>query len=191
MYETLNVEIQGISPLLCHNGQLANPLNPFAKALKEVSRKRTKTDADHIEMSRIEFLGGLYTDEDKHPGIPGENIEAAMVAGAKKHKLGQQAKAGIISDGFWRIEYAGPKTPDALWEEKGFVDVRGAKLQGKTTVMRTRPIFRKWKLKFTLQYLPDQLDKKQVVDIVETVGRIIGLGDFKPKFGRFEVVTAK
>lgn len=188
MYESIEFTIQGLSPLLFHNGQLADPLNDFAKRMKEVSGKKKKTDADHIELSRIEFLGGLYTDDKGRPGIPGENIESAMVFAAKKHKLGPQAKAGIISDGFWLVDYDGPKTPDALWEDKRFVDRRGAKVQ-MSRVNRTRPIFRNWKLTFTLQYLADQLNKKDVVMIVETAGRIIGLGDYRPRFGRFEIVS--
>lgn len=191
MYESIEFHIRGVSPLLLHNGQLANPLNEFSKALKEVSSKRQKQDSDHIEMQRIEFLGGLYLNDAGHPAFPGENIESAMIAGCKKNKLGNNAKAGIICDGIWPIIYDGPKKSAELYTHKGFVDTRGVKLNGKVTIMRTRPIFRKWELKFTIQFLPDQLNRKQVVDAMVIVGRQIGFGDYKPKFGRFEVVEAK
>jgi hypothetical protein len=190
MYKTIRFKIEGVSPLLCHNGRLANPLDEAAKAIRAVSGKRKKTDADHAELARLEFLGGLYLNDDGRPVFPGENIEAAMVAGAKKQKLGQQAKAGIICDGLWPIEYDGPKNPDAMWAEgKRFADVRGVKLNGRSTVMRCRPIFRKWALAFDVQYLPTLLDESEVTETLRTVGRIVGLGDFKPKFGRFEIVA--
>lgn len=187
MYTTVDFSIQGISGLMLHNGQLADPLNDFAKKLKEVSGKRKKTDADHAEMARIEWHGGLYLDEKKRPCIPGENIEALLVAAGKKQRLGEMFKAGVLSDGTWMIEHDGPKTIEALWEDKRFRDRRGVSV-GTATIMRTRPIFRNWKLNFSIQFLPELLNESQIRDAVVTAGRIIGLGDFKPKFGRFEVV---
>ena len=53
------ITIRGIAPLLMHNGQLANPLNPLAKEMKKVTSVRTKTDEHHLELQRLEFLAGL------------------------------------------------------------------------------------------------------------------------------------
>lgn len=189
MYEHLEFTITGIAPLLSHNGQLADPLNPFAIKMKEISGKRKKTEADHMELSRLEFLGGLYLDEDGHPCIPGINIEAMLIDAAKKKRMGEAAKAGLISDGNWPIVYDGPKDPDKMWDSGKFKDRRGCKLNGKVTVIRTRPIFRQWSLTFTVSYLPNILDKKDIVEFVNTAGQIIGLGDYLPRFGRFEVAA--
>lgn len=186
MYESITFKIRGVSPLLLHNGQTANPLNPFSKRMKEVSGKRKKTDADYLELSRIEFAAGMYVNEAGEPVIPGENIEAAMIEGAKKQRLGESAKAGIISDGNWAIEYTGPKTVDELWEDKRFVDVRKVRIQ-QNSVMRTRPIFRAWGCTIKVDYLPEQLNRSQVIQIMETVGTTIGICDYTPKFGRFVV----
>jgi hypothetical protein len=186
MHKTIEFTIRGISPLMLHNGALADPLNEFAKRLKEISGKRNKTEADYRAMADIEWEGGLYFDEDHRIVMPGENIEAAITAGGKKFKLGDQCKAGILSDGDWPIIYEGPKDLEKLKADPRFRDCRGVKIQ-KNRIMRTRPLFVPWGLKFTVQYLPD-LD--QVVKILDTVGRIIGLGDFKPKYGRFTVEKA-
>ena len=59
-YHSLTFRIIGASPLLHHNGQLADPLNPHAKAMARVSSKRKKTEADHAELSDLEFMGSLY-----------------------------------------------------------------------------------------------------------------------------------
>lgn len=189
MYERIEFHISGISPLLCHNGQLADPLNEWAKRMKEVSGKRNKTDADHEALAKLEWFGGLYVDDNGHPVIPGVNIESMLVSAGAKQKLKKQFQAGVISDGNWPIEYDGPKVAEKLWIESGtkFADRRICKLNGKTSIVRTRPIFRKWGLKFTIDFLPDLLNPKQVRDAVAVAGRIIGLGDYKPKFGRFEV----
>ena len=188
MYEKMKVSIEGMSPLLMHNGHLADPLNEYAKAMKEISKKRNKTDDDYIELSRREFIGGLYMGE-KGPVIPGENIEAMLISAAKKIKLGSQVKTAVLCDGDWSVEYEGPRTVDGLWADKNFRDYRGAKLNGKTTVMRTRPRFNKWALNFELQFLPDQLNAADLRQILNIAGIQIGLGDYKPKFGRFSVAA--
>jgi hypothetical protein len=54
-----------------------------------------KVDADHIEMSRIELMGGLYMglfDGKKHVVIPGDVIEATIVGAAKKSKEGKSSE---------------------------------------------------------------------------------------------------
>jgi hypothetical protein len=56
----LEISIRGVSPLLMHNGQTADPLNTFSKQLKAVSGKRKKTEEDYAEMSRIEWHAALY-----------------------------------------------------------------------------------------------------------------------------------
>ena len=187
MLKTRRYKIQGISPLMPKNGQTADPLNAFAQAMKKVSGKRNKTDADHEELSRIEFLSALYLDANGVPCVPGENIEAMFKAAAKKIKKGQQAKCGIMSDGNWPIVYKGPKSPDALWLDKNFVD-RRAVVINRVRIMRTHPIFRDWGMEFEITHDDEQLDGDDVDQIVDIAGRIIGLCDYRPKFGRFIVV---
>lgn len=186
-YARIQFRLNGVSPLLMHNGRLANPLDPMAKALKAVTGKRAKTDADHEEMARIEFLGGLYIGDDG-PCLPGEMIEAMLVVAAKKSKRGPQAKAGIISDGMHRLEYAGPRDPDALWDDDRFRLVAGVRVQ-QARLMRTRPIFRDWSAEIFVDFLPGQLNRADVAEMMRIAGEVVGLGDWRPRFGRFTVET--
>ena len=186
MYEKLNFRLKGVVPLLVHSGRLADPLNPITKAMKKVSGKRMKTEADFAELSRLEWYGSLYV-HDKRPCIPGEVLEAAFVEGAKKSKRGQQAKAGIICDGFYPLDYDGPKDPDELWKDEKFRLVTGVRVQ-RNRIMRTRPIFPEWSADVTVDYLPSLLNESEVTDIIVTVGQVVGIGDWRPRFGRFEIV---
>lgn len=186
-YKRLAFKLTGVAPLVMHNGRLANPLDPISKALKAVTGKRAKTDADFEEMARIEFLGGLYVGDDG-PCIPGELIEAVIIAAAKKVKRGPQAKAGLLSDGNHRLEYAGPREPDALWADERFRLVAGVRV-GQARVMRTRPVFRDWSAEIFVDYLPGQLNPAEVAEMVRTAGEIVGLGDWRPRFGRFTAET--
>lgn len=185
MYERATYQIKGVSPLLQHNGQLADPLNKWAKEMKKISGKRAKTEADFAELARLEFMGGLYL-HNGEPCLPGELLEAAFVEGAKKLRKGQQAKAGIIVDGFASLAYDGPRKPDELWEDESFRLTAGVRVQ-RNRVMRTRPIFRDWSVQVDVDFMPDVLNKTDIDEIVAACGRVVGLGDWRPRFGRFDV----
>lgn len=108
MYKTLTTKVIGIAPLIMHNGQTADPLNKYAKAMKEVSGKRKKTEADYIKLAEIEFKAGLYMNVEG-PVVPSQMIEATILAGARKSKLGKLAQAGIIVEKHASLIYDGPR----------------------------------------------------------------------------------
>lgn len=185
MYEAVKFKLTGVCPLLMHNGQLANPLNPIVRKMKEITSKRKKTDSDLMELARLEFMGGLYVDDKGQPCVPGELIEAMLAKGAAESKLGKKFKAGLICDGNFKLEYEGPKDADKLWDNGKFRDTRGAKV-GQSRVMRTRPIFHDWSLIVTVQFLPSVMNRSNVTDAMAIAGQLVGLGDYRPKFGRFQ-----
>jgi len=190
MFEAFRVHIKGRCPLIMHNGQLADPLNDYAKAIKRLTSKRKKTDDDYEAISYCEWEGGLYVDESGKPCVPGENIERAFYDASKTQKLGQKAKIAILSDGNWPVIYDGPKDVEALKKDKRFRDTRGVRNPGSgARIMRTRPIFRIWELRFDLSFDTEHFNKDQIVDILGVMGRTIGLLDYRPKFGRFQVVS--
>jgi hypothetical protein len=202
MYEHIEATISGISPLLMHSARLANPLDPITRELKKVTAKRGKTDADLELCAQLEWIGGLYTTEsgtvtvNGHgvklsgfgvPCITGEAIEATLLAAAKKSKLGKQFSAGVLSDGAWPVIYDGPKDIATLSDDMRFRDVRRVSVVGRA-IMRTRPIFQNWKAKIVLSYLPSIINENQVMEALTTAGQVVGLLDFRPKYGRFEVI---
>ena len=186
-YKTLKFKIAGVSPLLMHNGQLSDPSNDWSKAIKRISGKRAKTDADFEEMSRLEWYGSLYTDGGA-PCIPGFVLEAAITSAARKSKRGKQAQAGIICPGNYPLHYKGEAPLDELWGAANHrlkIPVR----VGQARVIRTRPKFDEWSAEIEIMYDPQQLNEQDVREILAICGEGIGLGDWRPKFGRFEVVT--
>lgn len=182
-YRRLIFRLSGAAPLLMHNARLSDPLNPLAKMLRRVTSKRAKTEADHEEMARIEFLGSLYVDKGE-PCIPGEVLEACLTEAAKKMRRGNQAKAGIICLGNFPLEYDGPRKPDDLWANEQFRLTVGVKIQ-RNRVMRTRPIFRDWACEVSVDFRPGDLNQADVEEMVRVAGDVVGIGDWRPKFGRF------
>lgn len=184
-YKSITLRITGVAPLVMHSGQLANPLSEQAKELKKISKKRAKTEADYEFMSQLEWTGGLWLSSGV-PCIPGEAIEAAFVQAARKSKRGLIARAGMLSPENWPLEYEGSKNPAELWLDANFRLIAGVRV-GQARIMRTRPIFRKWSANVSFEYLDDQMDESDIVDILRVAGRIIGVGDWRPRYGRFEV----
>jgi hypothetical protein len=184
-YSKLNFRITGVSPLVMHNGQLANPMNRFAKDIRSISGKRRKTEADFEEMARLEWFGALYLSKGE-PCLPGELVEACAVRGAVSKKRGKQAKAGVLCLGAFALQYDGPRNPLELWERDDFRLTAGVKI-GNSRVMRTRPIFRQWATDVEVRFNPVLLNATEVEEFLGAAGELEGIGDWRPRFGRFEV----
>lgn len=186
MLEKIERTLVGVAPLLMHNVQLADPLNPVAQELKRLTKKRNKTEEDIFAIRKVEWLGGLYRDVDGTIGIPSDNILALVIHGARKRKLGKDAAAGVFdAQPFYPLQYKGPRDPERLYESAGFVDYRGAVPRGQGRVMRARPRFSDWKLPIQLAVNTDVIDVESVLLALETAGDVVGLGDWRPRFGRF------
>ncbi len=183
--QELKLKMTGVSPLILHNGQMADPQNEWAKELKAISGKRHKVDADLDEMSRIEYFAGLYM-TDNGPCLTDLCIEACIIAGAKKFKRGPDAKAGIFADGHADLVYDGPRSPEGLFEDKSFV-LRVPVKVGQSKVVRTRPIFRSWSCVSNITYDEDVIDENEIIQFAEKAGHVCGIGDWRPKHGRFSV----
>ena len=162
-------------------------MNVFSKALKAITGKRAKTDADYEEMARIEFLGGLYMGKDG-PVIPPQNIRGMLIRAARKRKEGKLAEAGIFILDNSPLEYDGPRDADGLWEEESFRD-RQIVVVGRNRVARTRPIFNEWEAKVKVTYDDDVLNESQLDEWFQIAGSIIGHGDYRPQYGRFEALS--
>jgi hypothetical protein len=183
--EFVNMRLIGVRPLIMHCSRLCDPLDPISRDLSRITSKRSKTAADHHEIARIEWFGGLWLDQGV-PCIPAEAIEAVFLAGARMQRRGAQAAAGIQVDGPARLSYDGPHDIDELWNQPRFrlrVPVR----IGAARMMRTRPRFDAWNVEFTASYLPSLLSRSLILDIFTASGFARGLGDWRPRFGRFQV----
>lgn len=183
--ETIRFRLTGIAPLIMHAGRLADPLDPATKALKEYTSKRKKTDEDLAQMARLEWIGGLYLDENNLPCIPSDNIEAMLAAAASAQRLKKVFSAGVFSEGLFPVIYKGVKDIDKMWECGDYRLTVGCKLNGKVRIMRTRPIFKEWSIECNVSYFPQAVDKQNIIDAMDHAGVFVGLGDWRPRYGRF------
>lgn len=188
--KTVTYKIRGMTPLMMHSERLANPFDDITRAIKAVSGKRKKTEDDLIEMARLEHKGGLYYDADEGVHIPGYNVFASIVGGGKLHKLGTAIKrAALVNEDYVALEYDGPRTPDELFADKRFVDMRGVKV-GMAKIIRCRPIFKSWAAKFSVTFDEASLQRSDLDMCLRDAGTMVGLCEYRPRFGRFEVLSA-
>lgn len=197
MFKTAMFGIRGVAPILQHSARLADPLSEAAKSLKEVTSRKKKTDADHVEIARREWLGGLVVDAEGAVCISSPMIEAMLVGAARSQRLGKEAERSIMVEADSPLKYdgwrAGAFDTDAGWLDRArFVLTVSARNPGSgTRIMRTRPIFRKWSASVEVSFDDSGFNEKQVADLMVYAGAKIGLGDWRPRYGRFEVVGAK
>lgn len=190
----IKFQLTGIVPMLMHNGQGADPLSYFSKEIKKLSSKRVKSDEDYAGMAKLEYEAGLYLTNGGTPCIPGRVLEGVLFGkggAARKEKMGKQAQAGLFCDDDIPLEYDGPKTFDEMWADETMRDVSPVKVQ-QNKVMRTRPkIPTGWTARGELVFNEKLIDRAQVVRWLEVAGEEIGLMDWRPRYGRFEVKILK
>lgn len=187
---TFKAKITGIRPLLMHNGQMADPTNPATRGLKEVTKKKNKTDADHLEIKMLEWMAGLYRDESGAIAVTEDMILGCVIAGARAVKKGKQAQAGVLgASPFFALKYKGPKDPIELFKTGSFCDYRLVVVDRKR-IMRARPKFNQWSVDVELLYEDTLMNERELLAALTTAGASVGLGDFRPRFGRFTVEHA-
>lgn len=189
----VEVQIKGIRPIIMHNGRTADPLDPWAKKLKQVSAKRNKTDDDHALMADIEFEAGLYWDDKLGVYMPIDNLHRMFLDAAKKIKMGRQA-VGILIDAEFgiSIDFLNNKNLDKIKKDPS-MRFRKCVTIGQVKVARTRPLIPTgWRMTFNVELDTDLLNVEEFEQICDIAGHRIGLGDWRPSapkvpgpFGRF------
>lgn len=198
----LEAHIRGRAPLLMHSCRAVDPRDPIRRAMKQITAKKmNKTGSDEELLADLEWLGCLYTERRgeltvsasgarlENSGsiiVPSSVIEGAIRDAAKITRQGKNVVAGLECPTDAPLIYDGAEDVNALCSDPNFRDVRRVSVQRKG-VMRTRPLFRNWSLIFSVCIDNEVFDAKQFPEILEAAGRRIGLMDFRPKFGRFDV----
>lgn len=172
------VTIEGIAPLL--QARHPSPIEEEKILKRAKSAKKTKdlTNIEQFEMHAYKIKSKFYQ--------PSEMIEAAMTKAAVNFKMeGKKTykdtiKSGIIITPAELIHKNQKTVSDEKWG------------RNKTTggaVWVVRPRFDNWSLDFELQLLQDERISSEILkDILDYAGLYVGIGAWRPKFGRFKVV---
>jgi hypothetical protein len=175
--------VRGVSPILFHRWS-NEAVAEKAAAAKNSAAKKT----DNVESYVYRDTGGRIC-------LPGEYLRMALVMTAKfkqdprspRKSMFDLAKAAIVT----LTELAPMKTeahPDGCtdWD---YLDARRVTVQ-RAGVTRQRPAFNPgWAAEFSfLLNLPQYIGPTLLHELLVEAGRVTGVGDFRPTYGRFQVV---
>lgn len=191
MLVTHEYHVRGLTPTVLHNGHLADPSNEYAVRIKEITSKKKKTPQDHADIADLEWEGSLYLNPEKKPVWPGSCIVGGLVRAGRLSRDGEAVRAAVMSPGDWAIDYGKPRPLAQLKADENF-RFRCTVVVQRSRVVRVRPIFRQWQLRFHLTFRVDKFSPKEMDGLVATFGSDIGLSDDRKLMGgRFEVVSRK
>lgn len=173
------VHIEGVCPILFHRWNCES-VESKSKAKKGSAEKKS----DDVESY-------VYRDDDGHISVPGEYLRGAIVAAAKfqqdprspRKSAADLFKAGVIS--LTELSSFGVKE----WD---YLDKRRVCIQ-RNAITRSRPAMKKgWTAQFILMVnLPEYIAPDLLNSTIQAAGKLIGLADFRPSFGRFVVTKFK
>ncbi len=172
----IEVEITGIAPLLQHR---------FAT---EEHGENTSKSKKKVYVPKDEAEKCLYKNAQGEIYQPAEHIFQSMVRAAVDFKFEKKRTyKDVITSGIVVQPEEIPLITDCQYE----IDARGAVIQ-RARVIRWRPRFNKWSLKFTIDILDDDnIAIPTLKEILERAGTTKGIGDYRPRFGRFMVTAFK
>lgn len=177
----MSVEIIGTCPVIFHKWSCEDVA---AKAAAKKGSKEKKSD-------NVEAF--VYRDEDGHICLPGEYLRMAMVYAAKfkqdprspRKSAFDLFKAGVVP----LTELAKINGGTKKWD---FVDQRRVVIQ-RNAITRMRPAFLKgWSAEIDIMVnVPEYIDEVFFREVLEMAGRLIGVADFRPSYGRFQIAKCK
>ena len=182
-----SVRVVGVAPILFHRWQcdeveIKSKLPPGSKGKK----------IDNIESY-------IHRDDNGIICLPGEYLRSTMIDpknGAAKYRQDPRSPRKSALDVFRAgVQSLTPLAPihladGSLAEKWDFIDRRRAVVKG-AGITRSRPGFSKgWSAE--VQFLvisPGLIPPELLQDVLVDAGRLVGVADFRPSFGRFSIAS--
>jgi hypothetical protein len=173
----VSVTIKGTAPILFHRWS-CEAVAEKAAAAKGSEAKKT----DNVEsyVYRIK--------ESNHLGIPGEYVRQACI-GAAKYRQDPRSPRKSMMDLTEAILICETHLADLGTAQWDYLDQRRVVVQ-RSGVTRQRPAMEEgWEASFEFCVLmPQYLPANDLLSLLNQAGMLVGVGDFRPSYGRFQVV---
>ena len=193
----LLVKWTGIEPIILHRGDLADPMDEYTRKISAQAKvaKKDRTPEAYNQLYKLEWLGSSYQDPEIGWVLPTDNVLKGIIEGARRAKLGKAVEAavfvrGIPPDGDHesiKLNFPGSRDPETMWANGTGESVYKKTLRvGQQRIVRCRPRFKTWSIEFSLRFDSEIIEKSSIVTAMNACGRLIGLGDWHPRFGTFD-----
>ncbi len=193
--QTLRFKIRGINQIRLNNPQSADPMNRYAIALKTFTNVHVsrRNEEHYVNMRNLEFESKLYWNNELGVYVPSSWLmEAIAKESFAKIKL---AKAKVRSAVFpaslkFKLNYEGM---DRVHQKEDLIrdeSFRATELikQGQVRIVKVFPQFNNWSIDFELEYDENIITEDDMRIILEQATMYNGFGDFRPTYGRCEIV---
>lgn len=191
--KAIKFRMTGTCPLMLNNPQSANPMNAYAKELKALTSKRSKTDEDQNDILHLKFIASCYINSKGQYIIPANMLYKSFEAGAKENKLGKKFEQSlfVLNDALLKFDENGC-TPEELWENHAdkYVDIRLASVD-KRKIPAARFIIPEWYVECEVHFDENQLNKGEVWNALVNAGLRHGIGTYRACYGRFSITELK
>jgi len=169
------VTITGSSKILFHR---------WSTPVVDVSNKARK-NSDLKKYDNLESY--IHRDDDGHIAIPGEYLRQSIIQAAKFRQDPRSPRKSAM-DLFKAAVVSLTDLASCGQTEWDFTDRRRVTIQ-RAGITRERPgLYEGWKATFDLQILtPEYIGQTLLADVITDAGRLVGIGDFRPTFGRFYI----
>jgi hypothetical protein len=174
---TVSVTIRGSSDLLFHRWS-----NEAVAAKSAAAKGSRAKKSDNLESY-------VYRCDNGNIGLPGEYLRQSIIYAAKfrqdprspRKSAFDLYKAGVV---------ALTMLADLGVAEAHYIDRRRVLIQ-RNAITRERPAIREgWEATIDLMVLvPEYIDRTTLLEVIGSAGRLIGVGDFRPTYGRFAVTN--
>lgn len=187
------IEAIGTKPLLLHNVDLANPLNPWSRKMAELRGipSKRRTEKWHEDMAYANFMGAFYDiPEVDGIAVPSENMRRSIIEAAKLNRLGTAVQRALsVTTAATPLIFDGPKERQRLWDSGSFQLTRMIRGSGGASPT-TYPMFREWALRVPFDLDESVLNERDLREVAERAGRIEGLGaSRKQGYGRYDALV--
>lgn len=172
----VSVTIEGVAPILFHRWS-NEAVAEKAAAAKNSKAKKT----DNIESY-------MYRTDSGNIGIPGEYFRRSIITAAK-YKQDPRSTRKSAMDLYQASIISLTDTADTGAKDPDYIDRRRVTVQ-RSGVTRERPALSKgWRVTFDLLcQSPEYISPQDLLDTIQQAGRLVGIADFRPSFGRYQVV---
>ena len=173
------VSVVGTSPFLFHRWSV-DGVEAKSKAAKGSKAKKE----DDLESY-------VYRDRQGNLAIPGEYFRMSII-GAAKFKQDPRSPRKSAMDLFKAAIVVLEEQCSLGIKDWSYVDKRRVQIQ-RNAITRARPAVEAgWKCDVLLQVLlPEYVSPELLNEVIQSSGRLVGVGDFRPTFGRFLVESFK
>jgi len=173
---TVEAALEGTSDLLFHRWS-----NEDVEAKATAAKNSKAKKSDNVEAY-------VYRDAENNICIPGEYLRQAVIHAAKFRQDPRSPRKSAM-DLFKAGVVALTSLASLGVSEWDYLDRRRVTIQ-RNGITRVRPAMLKgWRATFELQVLtPEYIEPQTLHEVIVQAGRLVGVGDFRPTYGRFSVV---